>query len=331
VTAECLPVNDFAMKALRRGVSGCPASWVVVEGGAAPQALVRQSASCGDNPHQISGVCVDTVLLLKAAVMGLVEGLTEFLPISSTGHLILAGSLLGLDGEKDKVFDIAIQTGAILAVIIVYWQKISSTIRALPRSADAQRFAFNVFIGFVPAVILGLLFGKAIKAHLFTPEVVASTFIIGGFIILWAERRPVSTVRIHAVEDMRGRDALKVGLVQCLAMIPGTSRSGATIIGGMLLGLSRKAATDFSFYLAIPTLIGAGVYSLYKERALLSMADAPMFGVGLLVSFVSAWVCVRWLLKFISTHSFEVFAWYRIVFGLVVLGTSYSGLVTWAA
>ena len=273
---------------------------------------------------------MDSLLLLKAAVMGLVEGLTEFLPISSTGHLILAGSLLGLDGEKDKVFDIAIQTGAILAVIIVYWQKIRSTIQALPHSAAAQRFALNVFIGFVPAVVLGLLLGKAIKAHLFTPGVVASTFIIGGLIILWAERRPASAVRIHEVEDMRGRDALKVGLVQCLAMIPGTSRSGATIIGGMLLGLSRKAATDFSFYLAIPTLIGAGAYSLYKERALLSMADAPMFAVGLVVSFVSAWVCVRWLLRFISSHSFEVFAWYRIAFGLVVLLTSHFGLVSWS-
>jgi undecaprenyl-diphosphatase len=274
---------------------------------------------------------VDLMLLLKAAVMGVVEGLTEFLPISSTGHLILAGALLGFDDDKAKVFDIAIQTGAILAVIIVYWQKISSTLRALPRSADAQRFALNVFIAFVPAVILGLLFGKAIKANLFTPEVVATSFIIGGFIILWAERRQASAVRIAEVEDMRWQYALKVGLVQCLAMIPGTSRSGATIIGGMLLGMSRKAATDFSFYLAIPTLIGAGAYSLYKDRALLSMADAPMFAVGLLFSFLSAWVCVRWLLKFISTNSFEVFAWYRIVFGLVVLGTSYFGLVTWAA
>ena len=274
---------------------------------------------------------MDLMLLLKAAVMGVVEGLTEFLPISSTGHLILAGALLGFDDDKAKVFDIAIQTGAILAVIIVYWQKISSTVRALPRSADAQRFALNVFIAFVPAVILGLMFGKAIKANLFTPEVVATSFIIGGFIILWAERRQASAVRIAEVEDMRWQDALKVGLVQCLAMIPGTSRSGATIIGGMLLGMSRKAATDFSFYLAIPTLIGAGAYSLYKDRALLSMADAPMFAVGLLFSFLSAWVCVRWLLKFISTNSFEVFAWYRIVFGLVVLGTSYFGLVTWAA
>jgi undecaprenyl-diphosphatase len=274
---------------------------------------------------------VDTVLLLKAAVMGVVEGLTEFLPISSTGHLILAGALLGFDDDKAKVFDIAIQTGAILAVIIVYWQKISSTVRALPRSADAQRFALNVFIAFVPAVILGLLFGKAIKANLFTPEVVATTFIIGGFIILWAERKQASAVRIAEVEDMRWQDALKVGLVQCMAMIPGTSRSGATIIGGMLLGMSRKAATDFSFYLAIPTLIGAGAYSLYKDRALLSMADAPMFAVGLLFSFLSAWLCVRWLLKFISTNSFEVFAWYRIVFGVVVLGTSYTGVVTWTA
>ncbi len=274
---------------------------------------------------------MDTVLLIKAAVMGLVEGLTEFLPISSTGHLILAGSLLGFHDDKAKVFDIAIQTGAIFAVILVYWEKISSTVRALPYRADAQRFAFNVLIGFLPAVIMGLLLGKAIKAHLFTPAVVATTFIVGGFIILWAERRPASAVRIHDVAYMRGRDALKVGLVQCLAMIPGTSRSGATIIGGMLLGLSRKAATDFSFYLAIPTLIGAGAYSLYKERTLLSLADLPMFGVGLVVSFLSAWVCVRWLLRFIATHSFEVFAWYRIAFGLVVLLTSHFGWVSWSA
>ncbi len=274
---------------------------------------------------------MDTELLVKAALMGLVEGLTEFLPISSTGHLILAGTLLGFHADKAKVFEIAIQTGAIFAVILVYWQKISSTVRGLGHSPQAQRFAFNVLIGFLPAVVLGLLLGKAIKAHLFTPAVVASAFIIGGFIILWAERRPASTVRVHEVEAMRGRDALKVGLVQCLAMVPGTSRSGATIIGGMLLGLSRKAATDFSFYLAIPTLIGAGAYSLYKERALLSMDDLPMFGVGLLVSFISAWVCVRWLLRFIASHSFEVFAWYRIAFGLLVLATSHFGWVEWQA
>ncbi|MEI6549843.1 MAG: undecaprenyl-diphosphate phosphatase [Betaproteobacteria bacterium] len=273
---------------------------------------------------------MDLMLLAKAAAMGVVEGLTEFLPISSTGHLILAGALLGFDDDKAKVFDIAIQTGAIFAVILVYWEKIRSTAKAFRYQVEAQRFVLNVFIGFLPAVVLGLLFGKLIKEHLFTPWVVATTFIVGGFIILWAEKRPPSSVRIRAVEDMRGRDALWVGLVQCLAMIPGTSRSGATIIGGMLLGLSRKAATDFSFFLAIPTLIGAGVYSLYKERALLSVEDIPMFATGLVVSFISAWICVRWLLKYIASHSFEIFAWYRIAFGMVVLATAWTGLVDWA-
>ena len=273
---------------------------------------------------------MDIVLLLKAAIMGVVEGLTEFLPISSTGHLILTGSLLGFVDAKAKVFEIAIQTGAIFAVILVYWQKIRATLVALPTDRQAQRFALNVLIGFLPAVVLGLLFGKAIKAHLFTPMVVASAFILGGFIILWAERRPATAVRVQQVDDMTMLDALKVGLVQCLAMVPGTSRSGATIIGGMVLGLSRKAATDYSFFLAIPTLIGAGVYSLYKERALLEMADAPMFAVGLLFSFISAWLCVRWLLRYISTHSFAVFAYYRIAFGVLVLLTTWSGVVRWA-
>ncbi len=274
---------------------------------------------------------MDIVLLAKAAIMGIVEGLTEFLPISSTGHLILAGSLLGFDDEKAKVFDIAIQTGAIFAVILVYWEKIHSTVVALPRQPRAQRFALNVLIGFLPAVVLGLLLGKTIKAHLFTPVVVASTFILGGFIILWAEKRPPGAVRVEHVDDMTPWDALKVGLVQCLAMIPGTSRSGATIIGGMLLGLSRRAATDFSFFLAIPTLIGAGAYSLYKERALLSAADLPMFIVGLVFSFASAWLCVRWLLRYIGSHSFVPFAWYRIAFGIVVLATAWIGLVRWVA
>jgi undecaprenyl-diphosphatase len=283
---------------------------------------------------------VDFIVLLKAAVMGVVEGLTEFLPISSTGHLILAGALLGFEDEKAKVFDIAIQTGAILAVVIVYWHKIAGTIVALPTQRMARRFALNVLIAFLPAVVLGLLFGKFIKSHLFTPTVVASTFILGGFIILWVEgwgsrrkpdEHPNDRARIQNVESMTPKDAFKVGLVQCLAMVPGTSRSGATIIGGMLLGLSRKAATDFSFYLAIPTLIGAGAYSLYKERALLSMADLPMFLVGLLFSFLSAWVCVRWLLRYIATHSFVPFAWYRIAFGCVVLITSWGGWISWSA
>ena len=233
----------------------------------------------------------------------------------------------GFANDKGKVFEIAIQTGAIFAVILVYWEKIRATVLALPRERDAQRFALNVLIGFLPAVVLGLLFGKAIKAHLFTPVVVASTFIAGGLVILWAERRqarrdadPVAYPQaVATVDDMTLLDALKVGLVQCLAMVPGTSRSGATIIGGMLLGLSRKAATDFSFFLAIPTLIGAGAYSLYKERALLSLTDLPLFAVGLLFSFASAWLCVRWLLRFISTHSFTGFACPRCIFGLGVM------------
>ena len=277
---------------------------------------------------------MDIALLIKAVVMGVVEGLTEFLPISSTGHLILAGALLGFDDDKAKVFDIAIQTGAIFAVILVYWQKIRTTLVDLPTQKQAQQLALNVLIAFFPAVVLGLLFGKTIKAHLFTPVVVATTFIVGGFIILWAEKRQAAggnAVRVTDADDMTWKDALKVGLVQCLAMVPGTSRSGATIIGGMLLGLSRKAATDFSFYLAIPTLIGAGVYSLYKERGLLSVADVPMFAVGLVVSFLSAWVCVRWLLRFIASHSFTGFAYYRIAFGIVVLLTAWTGTVQWAA
>lgn len=281
---------------------------------------------------------MDVVLLAKAAVMGVVEGLTEFLPVSSTGHLILAGALLGFDGEKAKVFEIAIQTGAIFAVVLVYWDKLKATVLALPSQKTAQLFVLNVLIAFLPAVVLGLLFGKVIKAHLFTPEVVASTFILGGFIILWAERRHAvggdagtdTIARVQTVEQMTALDALKVGLAQCLALVPGTSRSGATIIGGMLMGLSRRAATEFTFFLAIPTLIGAGAYSLYKERALLSLADVPLFAVGLVFSFLSAWACVRWLLRFVSTHSFNGFAYYRIVFGLLVLATGWSGLVTWA-
>ena len=276
---------------------------------------------------------MDTLLLLKSALMGIVEGLTEFLPISSTGHLILAGSLLELNDDKGKVFDIAIQTGAILAVILVYWQRLLDTVVQLPTQARAQRFAANVATAFFPAVILGLLFGKTIKAHLFTPAVVASTFIVGGLIILWAERRQAraeTAPRILSVDQMSGLDALKVGLVQCLALVPGTSRSGATIIGGMFLGLSRQVATEFSFYLAIPTLIGAGVYSLYKERALLSVADLPMFGIGLLFAFISAWLCIRWLLRFVATHSFVGFAWYRIAFGILILVTAQAGWVVWA-
>ncbi len=273
---------------------------------------------------------MDPILLIKAALMGVVEGLTEFLPVSSTGHLILAGTLLGLNDEKSKVFDIAIQSGAILAVIIVYWQRLREAVLGLGSSAKAQRFVLNVAIGFLPAAIVGFFVYKKIKAYLFNGPVVATAFIVGGLIILWVEkRRRAAPARIESVDDMTPLDALKVGLVQCLGMIPGTSRSGSTIIGGMLLGLSRKAATDFSFFLAIPTLVAAGGYSLWKERALLGWADVPMFAVGFVVSFLAAWVCVRWLLRYVATHDFVPFAWYRIAFGLLVLGTWFTGLVNW--
>jgi undecaprenyl-diphosphatase len=279
---------------------------------------------------------VDQLLFIKAAVMGVVEGLTEFLPISSTGHLILAGSLLGFNqdagADKAKVFDIAIQTGAIFAVVLVYWQRLLSTVKGLGSEPQAQRFALNVIVGFLPAVVLGLAFGKAIKAHLFTPTVVATTFILGGFIILWAEKRAANAgpARVATVDDMGPLDALKVGLLQCLALVPGTSRSGASIIGGMFLGLSRQAATEFSFFLGIPTLIGAGAYSLLKARDLLSVSDLPLFLTGLVMAFVSAWVCVRWLLRYVSTHNFNAFAWYRIAFGILILVSAHQGWLVWA-
>ena len=278
---------------------------------------------------------MDLILLLKAAVMGVVEGLTEFLPVSSTGHLILAGALIDFTGgsltpEKVKAFEISIQTGAILAIVLLYWQRLVSTVKAMGHDRDARRFILNVFIGFLPAVVIGLAFGKKVQSALFTPMVVASTFILGGFIILWAERRKDVVVRVAEVEDMSALDALKVGLVQCLAFVPGTSRSGSTIIGGMLFGLSRKAATEYTFFLAIPTLFGAGAYSLLKVRHSLVAADLPLFAVGFVFSFIAAWSCVRWLLRYVATHDFVPFAWYRIAFGGVILATAYWHLVTWA-
>ncbi|HJV84037.1 MAG TPA: undecaprenyl-diphosphate phosphatase [Noviherbaspirillum sp.] len=275
---------------------------------------------------------MDLVFALKALIMGIVEGLTEFLPISSTGHLILAGSLLNFTGEKVKVFEIAIQAGAMLAVCWEYRVRIASVLAGLTSDAKAQRFAINLVVAFLPAAVLGLLFNKMIKAVLFAPVPVALAFIIGGFVILWVERKhaakPVVS-RIQSVDDMSVLDAFKVGCAQAFALIPGTSRSGATIIGGMLFGLSRKAATEFSFYLAIPTLFAATIYSVYKERALLSAADLPWFGIGAISAFVSAFLCVRWLLRYISSHDFTAFAWYRIVFGVLIIGTAYTGMVAW--
>lgn len=270
-------------------------------------------------------------LAIKVIIMGIVEGLTEFLPISSTGHLILAGSLLNFTGEKVKVFEIVIQAGAMLAVCWEYRVKIARVILDFRHDITARRFVVNLLIAFLPAVILGLAFGKAIKAHLFKPVPVALAFIIGAFIIIIIERRHRRVVysRVDSVDDMSALDALKVGLAQCFALIPGTSRSGATIIGAMAFGLSRQAATEFSFFLAIPTLFGATAYSLYKERALLSVADLPMFGLGALSAFISAFFCVRWLLRYISSHDFMVFAWYRIIFGVLILVTAWTGWVQW--
>jgi len=281
---------------------------------------------------------MDVMLALKALIMGLVEGFTEFLPISSTGHLILAGSLLDFNAQVPRavmdVFEIVIQAGAIFAVCWEYRARIGTVLAGLAGGQSAARqFTLKLVVAFLPAVILGLVFGKAIKEHLFNPVSVASAFIVGGIIILFVERHArlrARPARIDSVDQMTVLDAFKVGCAQCCALIPGTSRSGATIIGGMMLGLSRKAATEFSFFLAIPTLLGATVYSLYKARAILSATDVPLFGIGTVAAFVSAFLCVRWLLRYISSHDFTFFAWYRIVFGLVVIASAYFDWVVWA-
>jgi len=271
---------------------------------------------------------MDLILLLKAAILGIVEGLTEFLPVSSTGHLILAGALLDFTGDKAKLFEIVIQSAAILAVVWEYRQRLGHAVISATREASSLRLLVNVAIAFVPLAVLGLVFGKWLKLHLFNAPVVATTFILGGLIILWAERKSHHE-RVSSVDSMGWLDAVKVGVAQCFALIPGTSRSGATIIGGMLFGLSRKVATEFTFYLAIPTLGIASLYELYKERALLSTDDIGMWTVGMLASFISAFFVVRWLIRFVSTHSFTVFAWYRIAFGLLVLLTWQMGWVQW--
>ncbi|EGW21838.1 undecaprenyl-diphosphate phosphatase [Methylobacter tundripaludum] len=272
---------------------------------------------------------MDLILTIKTIILGIVEGLTEFLPVSSTGHLILVGDLLNFNDDKGKLFEIVIQVGAILAVCWEYRSKITAVIIGLPSQKSAQKFAFNLMIAFIPLASLGLLFGKYIKAVLFKPIPVALAFIVGAFVIIWAEKRE-HNIRIHEVEDLSPLDALKLGIAQAFALIPGTSRSGATIIGGLLFGLSRKAATEFSFFLAIPTLIVASIYDLYKHRDLLDLAtDAPYFAAGLVAAFLSALLAIKALLRYISHHDFIIFAWYRIVFGLLVIATSYSGLVQW--
>jgi undecaprenyl-diphosphatase len=271
---------------------------------------------------------MDLLLLSKALILGIIEGLTEFLPVSSTGHLIIAGDLLGFKDERAKVFEIAIQLAAILAVVWEYREKIGQVVAGLPSNRGAQRFAGNLLVAFLPAAVLGLLFAKAIKAYLFNPLTVASAFIVGALLILWAERRQYQ-VRVRSVDDMTWRDALLVGCAQALALIPGTSRSGATIIGGLFIGLERRTATEFSFFLAIPTMLAATLYDVYTHRHLLHAGDVPLFLVGGVASFVSAFLAVRGLLRYISHHDFTIFAWYRIAFGILVLVTAYTGLVDW--
>ncbi|TMH44236.1 MAG: undecaprenyl-diphosphate phosphatase [Betaproteobacteria bacterium] len=273
---------------------------------------------------------MESALLAKAFVLGVVEGLTEFLPISSTGHLILVGDLIGFADEKAKVFEIVIQTGAMLAIVWEYRERFGRVLAGLATDRTAQRFALNLLVAFTPAAVLGLAFSKVIKTYLFHAVPVALAFIVGAFIILWVERRRRAPV-IHSVDEMTWKDALKVGVAQAFALIPGTSRSGATIIGGMLFGLSRRAATEFSFFLAVPTLVAAGAYDFWKNRALFDSGDVGMFAVGSIAAFVSAFLCVRWLLRYIATHDFTPFAWYRIAFGAAVLATAYAGVVNWSA
>ena len=271
----------------------------------------------------------DLHVLFDALILGIVEGLTEFLPVSSTGHLILVGQLLGFNDEKGKVFEIAIQFAAILAVVWEYRKRLWHTLISIRSETVSQRLAINMIVAFLPAAILGFLFLKQIKAYLFNPIVVASAFIIGGFLILWAERRE-HQIRAETIDDMTWRDALKVGFAQAVAMIPGTSRSGATIIGGLFFGLSRRAATEFSFFLAIPTMFAATFYDVYKHRSLFSASDLDVFAVGGVVSFISAFFAVRGLLRFISRHDFSVFAYYRIAFGVLVLLSAQMGWVDWS-
>jgi len=275
---------------------------------------------------------LDHPTALVALILGVVEGLTEFLPISSTGHLIVAGSLLGYTGERAKVFEIVIQAGAILAVCWEFRVRLVRTVAGLAHDPTAQRFALNLIVAFVPAAVLGLLLGKAIKRYLFAPLPVALAFIVGAFVILWVEhwrRRVPSSVRIDDVDAMRWPDALKVGVAQAFALIPGTSRSGATIIGGMLFGLSREAATRFSFFLAIPTLLAACIYDFLRNRALFSASDVQGLSIGFVAAFIAAFLCVRWLLRYVSRHDFIPFAWYRIAFGILILVTAWMGVVDW--
>ncbi|WP_027212334.1 undecaprenyl-diphosphate phosphatase [Burkholderia sp. WSM2232] len=279
---------------------------------------------------------MDWLLACKALILGIVEGLTEFLPVSSTGHLIVAGSLLNFNDAHAKTFDVVIQLGAILAVCWEFRRRIVTVVTGLPSRPEARRFTLNVIIATIPAIVLGLLLEKSIKAALFSPVPVAFALVVGGVVILWVEARQrgqageSKTARVHDVDDMTAMDALKVGLAQCFALIPGTSRSGSTIIGGMLFGLDRRVATEFSFFLAIPIMFGATAYELYKDWHTLSVDALGLFAVGFVAAFISAFLCVRWLLRYVAGHDFTAFAWYRIGFGLLILLVGYSGALSWA-
>lgn len=273
---------------------------------------------------------MEFVLLFKALIMGLVEGITEFLPISSTGHLIITADLIGFwTKEKRDVFEVAIQLGAILSVVYVYRERLLHVLKGFTHDKADQRLIINVLIAFLPAAILGFLTLKALKAHFFNPTSVAVMLVLGGFMILWAERRQ-HVVDVNEIDEMDWKHALKIGLAQCLALIPGTSRSGATIIGGLFFGLSRKAAAEFSFFLAIPTMFAATFYDVFKHRHEFVAADLPVFAVGFVTAFISALWVIKALMRFISNHDFTVFAYYRIAFGAFILISSWAGWVNWA-
>lgn len=272
---------------------------------------------------------MDLLIFIQSVVLGIVEGLTEFLPVSSTGHLILAGDILNFDPAWADSFYIAIQAGAIVAVCWHYRVRLIAVVLNLFKPGREQRLAVNIIAGFLPAAVLGATLSSFVKSHFFNVFTVALALVAGGLLILWIENRQArrnTPARIREVDDMRVSDAFAVGCMQCLALIPGTSRSGATIIGGLVLGLSRKAATEFSFFLAIPTIFGATVWDLWQSRETLSVESLPAIAVGFVVSFVSAIVVVRWLLRYVSSNDFRVFGWYRIVFGIVILTAGYFGV-----
>ena len=275
---------------------------------------------------------MDWILYLKAVILGIVEGLTEFLPVSSTGHLIVFGSLLDYTGQEADTFYIAIQAGAIVAVCWYYRERIFRICKGLFTEPAQQKLAWNTIIAFLPAAVIGVMVAKYIKEWLFNPVAVAAALVVGGIIILIVEKyqdKKSYTPRVATMDDMSWKDALKVGCLQCLAMIPGTRRSGATIIGGLVIGLSRTAATEFSFFLAIPTIFGATVYELWQSRDILSADSLPVISIGFIVSFFSALAVVRWLLHYVARHDFSAFGWYRIFFGGVILVTWMTGLVKW--